>query len=158
VIVEANHERGNHVEFLAEVRKRVEGINSLNDPVNTEQPRKVPKHRQTIHIEANSGMTEQLRDVEEVSRAAAQVENLLWTREIELELTNPPDVDADPAIEIEIFRPVRTGIAHGVLLANLVEPDWIDRLDNALCLQRKAIRAQRAEGVFSRARKTFTID
>src|SRR5215475_3986722 len=83
VIVEANHESGNDIELLTEVRKRTESFDSLNNAVNTEQVRDFPKHGQAIHVETNSGMTKQLRDVEEVSCAATQIENLLGTHEVE---------------------------------------------------------------------------
>jgi hypothetical protein len=158
MIVEANHESGNHIEFLTEIRERMKRLDSLNNPANTEQPCDFPKHWQAIHVEANSGMTEELRDVEEVSCAAAQIENLPGTREIEFKLTNPSDVHSDPTIEIEVFRPVRTGICDGVSLADLLEPSRIDCLNNALCLQREPIRAQYSEGMFSRARQASAID
>ena len=86
-------------------------------------------------------MTEELRDVEKVSCAAAQIENALGTRHVEFKLANPPDVNSDPAIEIEIFRPVRAGICYRVSPANLLETDRIDCLNDALCLQREAVRA-----------------
>jgi hypothetical protein len=86
-------------------------------------------------------MTEELRDVEKVPCAAAQIENALGTRHVEFKLANPPDVNSDPTVEIEIFRPVRAGICHRVSLANLFELDWIDCLNDALCLQREAVRA-----------------
>ena len=45
----------------------------------------------------------------------------LGRAKIEFELANSPDVDSDPPIEIEIFRPVRAGICYRVSLANLLE-------------------------------------
>ncbi len=80
MIVEANHERGNDIEFLTEVWERTKRLDLLNDAADTEQARDLPEHWQAIHVEANSGMTEELRDVEEVSCAAAQIENALGTR------------------------------------------------------------------------------
>ena len=141
VIVEANHEGGNDVELLTEVRERTKRLDPLNDATNTEQARNFTEHRQAIHVEANSGMTQKLRDVEKVSCAAAQIEDLLGTRQIELKLANPPNVDADPAIEIEIFRPVRAGICYSVSSANLLKTSRIDCLDDPLRFQRKAVRS-----------------
>jgi hypothetical protein len=86
-------------------------------------------------------MTEKLRNIEKVSCAAAQIENALGTRHIEFKLANSPDVDTDPAIEIEIFWPVRAWICYGISLANLLETGRIDCLDDALCLQLEAVRA-----------------
>src|SRR6266404_8258259 len=139
VVVKANHERGNDIEFLTDVWEWTKRLDLLNDAADTEQARDFPEHWQAIHVEANSGMTEELRDVEKVSCAAAQIENALWTRHVEFKLANPPDVNSDPTIEIEIFRPVRAGICYRVSPANLFELDWIDCLNDALCLQREAI-------------------
>ena len=141
VIVEANHERGNDIEFLTEVWERTKRPDLLNDTADTEEACDFPEHWQAIHVEANSGMTEQLRDVEKVSCAAAQIENALWTRHVEFKLANPPNVNSDPTIEIEIFRPVRAGIRYDVPLANLLEASGIDCLDDPLRLQLEAFRA-----------------
>src|SRR6478672_3541618 len=141
MIVKANHECGNHVEFLSETRQRMKRLDLLNNTADTEQARDFPKHWDTIDVEANSGMTEELRDVEKVPCAAAQIENALGTRHVEFKLANPPDVNSDPTVKIEIFRPVRTGICYGVSHANLLEASRIECLDDPLCLQLEAVRA-----------------
>ena len=116
-------------------------MDSLNDAADTEQACDFPEHWQAIHVEANSGMTEELCDVEKVSCAAAQIENALGTRHVEFKLPNPPDVNSDPTIQIEIFRPVRAGICYGVSPANLLEASRIECLDDPLCSQLEAFRA-----------------
>jgi hypothetical protein len=141
VIVEANHEGGDDIEFLSEARERMKRLDSLNYAAHAKQARDFPEHWQAIHVEASSGMTEQLRDVEKVPGAAAQIENAFGTRQVEFKLANPSDINSDPAIEIEIFRPVRAGICYGVSPANLLEASRIDCLDDPLCLQLEAVRA-----------------
>lgn len=54
MVVEANHERGNEVEFLSEVGQRPKRFNLLDYATNTEQMRNLPEHRQTIHIKTES--------------------------------------------------------------------------------------------------------
>jgi hypothetical protein len=157
MIVEANHERRNEIEFFSEVRQRTERLNSLNHAANTEQSRDFPKHWQAIHVEANSGMTEELRDIEEISCAAAQIEDLLGTRQVEFKLANSPDVNSDPAVEIEIFRPVGAGVRYGVPPANLCKTSWINCLDDTPRLEREAIRSQQPERMFSCAGKALTV-
>ena len=157
MIVEANHKGGNDVEFLTEVRERTKRLNLLNDAADTEQSCDFPEHWQAIHVEPDSGMTEQLRDVEKVSCAAAQIQNLLGTRQVEFKLADTPDIDSDPTIEIEIFRPVRTGICYNVSPANLLETR-INCLDDALRLKREAFRSQQPEGMFSGASQALAID
>src|SRR5215831_833665 len=141
VIVKANHEGGNDIEFLSDIWEGTKWLDSLNYAADTEQVGNFPEHRQTIHVQANSGMTEQLRDVEKISGAAAKIQNPLGAREIEFKLANPADVHTDPAVEIEIFGPVRSGICYCVPAANLLESSRINRLNDALCLQRKTLRA-----------------
>jgi len=141
VVVTANHERGNDIEFFTELWERTKRLDLLNDTADTEQARDFPEHWQAIHVEANSGMTEELRDVKKVSCAAAQIENALWTRHVEFKLADPPDVDSDPTIEIEIFRPVRAGICNGISPANLLKASRIECLDDPLCSQLEAFRA-----------------
>jgi len=158
VIVEADHEGGNEIELLAEAREWMKSLNPLNHTSDPEQFCDFPEHWQSIHVEPDSGMTEELRDVQKVSRAAAQIENLLGTRQVEFELADPPDVHFDPTIEIEILRPVRAGICHGVSATDLIETSWINCLDNAPCLQREAVRAYQPKGTFSRARQALAID
>jgi hypothetical protein len=158
VIVEANHEGGNDIELLIEVRERTERLNSLNDATNTEQACDFTEHRQAIHVEADPGMTKELRDIKKVSCATAQIENLFGPRDVEFKLANSPDINSDPTIEIEIFWPIRAGIFYRISSANLLEASWIDCLNNALCLQGKPVRAQHSERVFSRARQALAID
>ena len=141
MLVEANHKGSHKIEFSSKVGERPERFNSLDYAMDTEKSRDFAEHGQLVYIKANSGMTEELRDVEKVPCAAAQIENPLGTRHVEFELANPSDVNSDPAIEIEIFRPVRAWICDRVLPANLFELDWVDCLNDALCLQREAVRA-----------------
>ena len=96
-------------------------------------------------------MTQQLGDVEEVSCAAAKIEDALGTRQIELGLANSPDVDSDPTVEIEIFRPVCAGIGHRVTLANLRETNRIDRFNDPVFIQRKPASSEKSERMFPRA-------
>src|SRR5262245_17063895 len=158
MIVEANHEGGDEIEFLTKAWERTKRVNSLNDASDTEEFCDFPEHGEAIHVEPDSGMTEKLCDVEKVSCAAAQIEDLLGMCQIEFKLADPPDVNFDPTIEIEIFRPVRSWICYTVPPANLLETSRINCLDYASCLKRKAVRAYQPQGTFSRARQALAID
>src|SRR5439155_3618956 len=94
-------------------------------------------------------MPQQFGDVEKIPRTAAKVENAFPARQIELDLAYPSNVDADPAVKIEILRPMLAGIFHGIPLANLLESGWVDCLSNALCLERKSIQPQNPESMFT---------
>jgi len=151
VIVKANHEGSDEIEFLSKVGERTESLDSLDYAVDTEESRNFPEHRDAINIETKSGMTEELRNVEEVSCAAAEVQNPLWARQIEFKRANPADVNSDPTLKIEIFRPVRAGICDSISPTNLIETSWIDCFDHPFCIKREAIRSQQSQRMFSRA-------
>lgn len=138
VIIEANHECCDEIEFLSKIWKRSESFDSLDYAANAEQARNLPEHGQTVHIKAKSRMTQQLGYVQEISCAAAKIEDAPGTRQIELDLANSPYVDSDPTVEIEIFRPVCPGVGDGVALANLLETNRIDCFDNPFFVKRES--------------------
>ena len=102
-------------------------------------------------------MTQQLGNVEEIACAAAKIEDALGARQIEFDLTNSPNVDSDPPIEIEIFRPVRAGICDRVSLANLLESNRIDCFDNPFFIQREPTGSEKSERMFSRTGQALAI-
>ncbi len=82
-------------------------------------------------------MPEQLRDVQKISSPAAKIKNALWVRQIELDLANAANVDVDPAVKIEIFRPILTGIfvpRNGCPRALATNPDDIFTQYNVACV------------------------
>ena len=138
VVVEANHECSDEIEFLSKIWKRSESFDSLDYAANAEQARNLPEHGQAIHIKAKSRMTQQLGYVQEISCAAAKIKDALGTRQIELYLANSPYVDSDPTIEFEIFRPLCARVGDGVAVANLLETNWIDCFDNPFFVERES--------------------
>ncbi len=54
VVVEANHESRDHIEFLAKIGKGSESFNSLDYTAYPEQARNFAEHGQTVHIETDS--------------------------------------------------------------------------------------------------------
>lgn len=54
VVVEANHESRNEIEFLSEIGQRPKSFDSLNYAANPEQTRNIPEHGQTVHIKTES--------------------------------------------------------------------------------------------------------
>ena len=96
-------------------------------------------------------MTQQLGDVEKVSCAAAKIQNALGTRQIQLGLANSSNVDSDPTVEIEIFRPVCAGIGHRVTPADLRETNRIDRFNDPVLIQGKPASSEKSERMFPRA-------
>lgn len=102
-------------------------------------------------------MTQQLGYIQKIACTAAKVENAPGPRQIELGLANSANVDSDPAIEIEILRPVCSGIGYCVTLANLRESNRINRFDNPLLIQREPAGSEKPERMFPRANQAPAI-
>jgi hypothetical protein len=151
VVVEANHESRDEIKFLSKIGQRPKSFDSLDYAADPEQTCNFSEHGQTVHIKTESGMTEQLGYVEKISGAAAKIEDALGTRQIEFDLANSSNVDSDPAIEIEIFRPVCAGICDSVSLANLLESNRIDCFYNPFFIQRESTGSEKSERMFPRA-------
>ena len=151
VAVEANHKGGDEIEFSSQVREGTKCLDSLDYATNAEERCDFCEHRYAVQIETKSAMPEKLGDVEKISCAAAKIENAFSARQIELDVTNAANVDANPAVEIEIFPPILGRVTCCVALANLLESHRVDRFNNALFLERKAVRPKRSKRVFSRA-------
>jgi len=151
VAVEANHKGGDEIEFSSQVREGTKSLDSLDYATNAKERCDFCEHRYAVQIETKSAMPEQLGDVEKISSAAAEIEDALSARQIELDVTNAANVYGDPAVEIEILPPVLGGIVDCVPPANLLESDRVERFNNALFLERKAVRPKRSKRVFSRA-------
>ena len=151
VAVEANHKSGDEIEFSSQVREGAECLDSLDYATNAKERCDFCEHRYAVQIETKSAMPEKLGDVEKISCAAAKVENALPARQIELDVTNAANVDGNPAVEIEILPPILGGIVDRIPLPNLLESDRVERFNNALFLERKAVRPKRSKRVFSRA-------
>src|SRR5215471_3632751 len=103
-------------------------------------------------------MTEQLGDVEEISCAAAKIENVLGTRQIEFGLADSPNIDSDPTVEIEIFWPVCAGIGDRVSFPNLRKGNRIDRFDDPFFIQREPASSKQSQRMFSGADQALAID
>jgi len=157
VIVKANHEGSDEIEFSSKIREGTESVDSLNYAMDTEKSRNFAEHGQPVYIKTKSGMTEQLRNVEEVSCAAAEIQNPFRSRQIELKLANPAEIDFNPTLKIEIFRPVRAGICDSISLANLIETGWVDCSDDPFGIKREAVGSQQSERMLSRAGQTPAI-
>jgi hypothetical protein len=151
VAVEANHKGGDEIEFSSQVREGTKCLDSLDYATNAKERCDFCEHRYAIQIETKSAMPEELGNVEKISCAAAEIEDALSARQIELDVTNAANVYGDPAVEIEILPPVLGGIVDRVPLANLLESDRVERFDHTLFVERRAVSTKRSKRVFSRA-------
>src|SRR6266513_2660010 len=149
MVVEADHEGGDEIKFSFEIGKGGKRLNARDNAADTEQARDFRKHRQVIHIETKSLMPEQLCDMQKIPGAAAKIENALWPRQIEFNFPNPANVDLNPAVKIEIFRPVFAWIFDSVALANLLKIGPINCFNNSAGLEGKPGSVNKPASVFS---------
>ena len=75
-------------------------------------------------------MAEQPRDVGEIPGAAAEIENTLRARQIELDLADTANVDVDPTLKIEVLGPIFAGVFDRVSAMNRLERCAINFLDD----------------------------
>jgi hypothetical protein len=150
VVVEANHKGGDEIEFSSQVTEGTKCLDSLDYATNAKQRGDFCEHWYAVQIETKSAVPEKLGDVEKISCAAAKVEDALRARQIELDVTNPANIDGDPPVEIEIFPPIVRGLVDRVTPANLLESCGVDCFNNAFFLERKSVRPKRPERVLSR--------
>src|SRR4029077_8897818 len=100
------------IKLLSKIRQRCLQMNSRNDTAHAEELGGAPKERFVARIEPKSFVTEKPTQVEKITRAAAEIENLKWRRAIEPKILYALDVDADPvgcvfvSVDLPRIRPV----------------------------------------------------
>src|SRR5207247_10187016 len=94
-------------------------------------------------------MPKQLRDMQKISGATAKIENALWPRQIEFNFANAANIDLNPALKIQIFRPVFAWIFHGIALANLLKIGHINCSNNSSGLEWNPRSVKKSARMFS---------
>src|SRR5207248_813752 len=116
---------------FAEVGQGNKCFDSPDNATHTERFGALGEHRQPVDIEAEHVVAEQLGDVSEIARAAADIEDAFARGDIEAGIADALDVDVDPTGEIEILRPIFTsGIIHAPAVVHFLELRAVDRCDN----------------------------
>ena len=93
-------------------------MDSRNDTAHAEELGGAAKERFVARIEPESFVTEKLTEVEKVTGAASEIENLKWSRAIEPKILYALHVDADPvrrvfvSVDLPRIRPVRIPLAQ----------------------------------------------
>ena len=131
-------------------------MNAPDHPADAEQPRHLAKHRNVIEVEAEHIVTEQAADVEEIAGPAAEIENMLRARQIELDLADAADVDVDPTLKIKILGPIFAGMFDRVSTMNPLERCAINCFNDAFGGQWNARCVEKSSQVASRAGEALT--
>ena len=159
IIVEANHESGNHVEFLSETRQGAKRLDLLNDAADTEQARDFPEQwtrglcrgqLQNDRVAVRCRESPPAPQPRSRMRLGRATSSSSWR--IRRMLT---------PIQRSRFRylgqsaPGSATAYRWRISSNL---ERIDCLNDALCLQREAVRARQPEGTVYRASQTLAVD
>ena len=128
--VEANHERGNKIEFPVENRQRPKCFDARDHALKPERAKHFTEHRHVFDIEAEGAMTQSVTNVQEITCSRAEIENALTASPIQLELLHPAQIDRHPSIQIEIFSPAPAWIVDRVAIVNRLELHRIDVPDD----------------------------
>ena len=84
------------IEFFPKIRQRRLRIDSRNEPANAEELCRAAPKWVVVRIQAESFVTKEMAEIEKITGATAQVENVKWRRAVEPQILDVLDVDADP--------------------------------------------------------------
>ena len=84
------------IEFFPEIGQRRLRIDSRDDAANPEELRRAAPKCVVVRVQAESFVAKETAEVEEVTGATAQVENVKWRRAIEPQVLDMRDIDAYP--------------------------------------------------------------
>ncbi len=135
--MKANAVCGNEVELAAKIRKRRLSFDAADDARDPEQLSGCGEKGFGVGVEAKNIVAKMLADVEEVTRAAAEIENSRWRSTVEPQILRALDVNPDPicdifeTIDLRRTRPVRIFVAQVSelqpidIVQNLAFVDWM---------------------------------
>ena len=92
--------RGNEIELLAQIRQRRLCIDSSDHATNAEELSHPAEKRFVIGIEPQTFVAEQSAEIEKVSGAAAEIQDVEWPRAIKPEILYAFYVNANPVIGV----------------------------------------------------------
>ena len=109
---------GDEIKLLSKIRQRCLRMNSCDNTAHAEELCGAAKEGFVARIEPESFVTEKPTEVEKVTGAAAEIENLKRSRAIEPKVLHALHVDADPVrcvfigVDSSRIRPVRIALAQ----------------------------------------------
>ncbi len=109
---------GHEIKFLSKIRQRCLRMDSRNNTAHAEELGGAAKEGFVARVEPESFVAEEATQVEKITRAAAEIENLKWRRAIEPKILHALHVDADPvgcvfvSVDLPRIRSVRIALAQ----------------------------------------------
>jgi hypothetical protein len=93
-------------------------LDPRNDAADAEMVGCAAKERLVVRVKAKSLVTEEPGEIEKITRATAEIENLKWWRAIKPKVLNALNVYADPigcvfvGVDSSRIRPIRITLAQ----------------------------------------------
>ena len=138
---------GNQVEFFAQIRQRRLCIDSRDDAANAKKIGRAAEERFVVRIEPQAFVAEHPAEVEEVTGAAAKIQDVERRRAIKPEVLHALHVDANPVVRVLVGIDLSCVWAVRILFAQLYQLSLIDRAQNPSTAYRMGPTA----GVFPQA-------
>ena len=123
--------RGDEIELFAQIWQRSLRIDSRDDAVNAKKIGRAAKERFVIGIEPETFVAEEPAEVEEITRAAAKIQDVERRRPIEPEVLDALYVHADPIVRVLVGVDLSCVRPIGVTLAQFYQLVSINRGENA---------------------------
>jgi len=121
---------GNQVEFFAEIWQTRLCIDSSDDAVNAKKIGRAAEERLVVRVKAQAFMAEEPAKVEEITRAAAKIQDVERRRAIKPEVLHALHVDANPVVRVLVGIDLSRVWPVRILFAQLYQLSLIDRGQN----------------------------
>jgi len=105
--------RSNEIELFAQIRQRRLRIDSRDDTANAEELGRPAEKRFVIRVEPETLVAKHPAEIEKITGAAAEIQNVEWRRPIKPEVLHALYVHANPVVGILVsvdlsrVRPIR---------------------------------------------------
>jgi hypothetical protein len=121
---------GNEVELFAQIWQRCLRVDSRDDTVNAEELGRAAEKRFVIGIEPETVVAKQAAEIQKITRAAAQIQDVEWPRPIKPEVLQALYVNANPIVCVLICIDLSRVRTVGIIFAQSHQFRLIDRVEN----------------------------
>src|SRR2546423_6290222 len=84
--IKSSGKRGNQIEFATKVGQRFERKNRVDDAFDLKQLNEIGKDRRFANVQPQTAVAKSLANKQKESATAANIENCLWRRTVELQV------------------------------------------------------------------------
>ena len=102
--VKGGREASNQIKLSAKIRQLFKAGHLVNHSINAEKLDQAVEDGDATNIEPEAAVSERFGHEEKKAAAAADIQNLLGRKSLQVEVLGPPDIDPKPLFEIEVLR------------------------------------------------------